>query len=595
MEPRDEERRLTTILSADVVGYSRLMGVDEAGTLAALKAHRRELIEPKAAQYRGRTVKLMGDGALMEFASVVDAVRFAVEVQCAMRARNADVPEDRRILYRIGINIGDIIVEGDDLYGDGVNLAARLEAIATPGGVCVSGTVFDHVKGKADIDFADMGEQMVKNISEPVRVYSVALKAPTDRPEAGGEAGLTLPEKPSIAVLPFDNMSGDPEQEYFADGITEDIITGLSRFHTLFVIARNSTFVYKGQAVKVQEVGRDLGVQYVVEGSVRKSGRRVRVTAQLVEADSGKHAWADRYDRDLDDIFAVQDEITQAIVSTLPGRLDYAGWERAKRKQTANMTAYDYVLLGLERFNRFSREDNLQARRMFQTAIDFDGSYARAHALLASTHIWDLFIYAEESEQSLDEASRSAERALVLDDEDGWSCAMLGFAHFLRRQDEVAEIQLRRAVSLNPNDPDAFAFMANALTYFGQWEEALECIVKAKRINPFPPGYYHWYHGLALYSAREYEQAIMAIKHIQSLDRWHHGLLAMCYAQLDRLDEASAELAIFVDARRKEMRERGASAPVRDLDLVLERVNRYRVQADRAHFLEGLRKVGLSV
>jgi TolB-like protein len=444
---------------------------------------------------------------------------------------------------------------------------------------------------KPEPNTSQLYETIRQRNDAPVTTAADVGRSGENAPES---APLPLPDKPSIAVLAFENLSGDPEQDYFADGIVEDIINGLARFHTLFVIARHSTFVYKGQGVKVQDIGRDLGVQYVVEGSVRKSGQRVRVTIQLVEGKTGKHVWAERYDRDLDDIFAVQDEITQAIVSTLPGRLEDAGWKRVKQKRAANMTAYDYVLLGLGPFNRFSREDNLQARRMFLAAIDHDPLYARAHALLASTYIWDLFIYAE-SDQSLDQAFKSAEAALALDDEDGWSHAMLGFALFLRGQDEEAEIQFRRAVSLNPNDADAIAFMADALIYFGRWEEGLECIVKAKRINPFPPVYYHWYHGLALYSAREYEQAIMAIKQIRPLDRWHHGLLAMCYAQVNRLDEASAEIAMFVDARQKEISEHSPSVSVSDLDLALERVNRYRVQADRNHFLDGLRKAGLSV
>lgn len=595
MEPHGVERRLTTILSADVAGYSRLVEADEEGTLAALKAHRDELIDPEIAEHRGRIVKVMGDGVLAEFASVVEAVACAVEIQREMARRNAEAPDGRRIDLRIGINLGDVVIEGDDLYGDGVNIAARVQELAEPGGVCISGSVHEQVERKTDLVFENMGKREVKNIDRPVRVWRWAPDAATAAPGSGEEpAALPLPDKPSIAVLPFDNMSGDPQQEYFADGITEDIITGLSRFHTLFVIARNSTFVYKGRGVRVPDVGRELGVRYVVEGSVRKSERRVRVNAQLVDAETGKHVWAERYDRDLDDIFAVQDEITQAVVSTLPGRLESAGWERAKRKRTANMTAYDYVLLGLERFNRFSRDDNLQARRMFQAAIGLDASYARAHALLASTYIWDLFIYAE-SDQSLDLAFEAAGTALTLDDEDGWSNAILGFALFLRGQDEEAEIQFRRAVSLNPNDADAIAFMANALTYLGQWEEALECIVKAKRINPFPPAYYHWYHALALYSAREYAQAIRAIKRIRSLDRWHHGLLAMCCAQLGRRDEAGAEIALFADARRKEIRDRGAPVPAGDLGLVLDRVNRYRVQGDREHFLEGLRKAGLNL
>ena len=304
------ERRLTTILAADVVGYSRLMAADEAGTFASLKALRRELFEPKTAEYHGRVVKLMGDGTLMEFGSVVDAVTFAVDLQRAVALRNADVPEDQRITYRIGINIGDVIIEGDDIYGDGVNVAARLEGLAKPGGICISGKVHEEVRNKLPTTFEDMGEQQVKNISEPIRVYRVASDALAVQTVPSPSTVLPLPDKPSIAVLPFTNMSGDPEQEYFSDGITEDIITALSNVHWLFVIARNSTFTYKGSAVDVMRVARELGVRYVVEGSVRKAANKVRITVQLVDGTTGNHVWAERYDRELDDIFALQDEIT---------------------------------------------------------------------------------------------------------------------------------------------------------------------------------------------------------------------------------------------------------------------------------------------
>jgi TolB-like protein/cytochrome c-type biogenesis protein CcmH/NrfG len=586
---------LTAIVAADVVGYSRLMGVDDTGTLAALRAHRSELVDPLIDKHGGRIVKTTGDGLLLEFPSVVAAVEFAIAAQQSIVERNEGVPDNEAMRFRIGVHVGDVIIEGDDIFGDGVNIAARIEPLAKPDGISLSDDAYRQVRDRLDVAWEDGGEHQVKNIARPIQVWHWLANGQQSPAQAPAESEpLELPDKPSIAVLPFDNMSGDPEQEYFADGMTEDIITELSKFRTLFVIARNSSFAFKGQSLMIQDIGRDLGVQYLVEGSVRKSGRRVRVTAQLVEGETGKHIWAERYDRDLDDIFAVQDEITQTIVSTLPGRLEEAGRERVKQKRTANMTAYDHILMGLDQFNRFSRENNLEARRMFQAALNHDPLYARAHALLASTYIFEVFIYAE-SDQTLDQAFESAEAALALDDTDGWSHLMYGFALFLRGQDEEAEIQFRRAVSLNPNDADGIAFMADVLVYFGRWEEGLECIIKAKRINPHPPAYYHWYHGLALYSAREYEQAILAIKQIRLLDRWHRGLLAMCYAQVGRLDEAGTEIAIFADARRKEMRERGFAEPISDLDLILERANKYRIEADRDHFLEGLRKAGLSL
>jgi adenylate cyclase len=331
------ERKLTTILAADVVGYSRLMGEDEAGTLARLKSLRKELMQPKIAGGRGRVVKLMGDGLLAEFPSVVEAVRCAVDIQQDMAGREADLPDERRLRLRIGVNLGDIIVEGSDIYGDGVNIAARLEGLAEPGGICISGKVYEEVRNKLPTAFEDLGEQEVKNIAEPVRVYRWTDAAVDPMP--GTVGALPLPDKPSIAVLPFTNMSGDPEQEYFSDGITEDIITALSKFRWFFVISRNSTFVYKGQAVDIKQVGRELGVRYVLEGSVRKTANRVRISAQLIEAETGKHVWAERYDRSLEDIFELQDEITSTIAAAVEPELAGSERMRSMRKPTEHLDA----------------------------------------------------------------------------------------------------------------------------------------------------------------------------------------------------------------------------------------------------------------
>jgi adenylate cyclase len=318
------------------------MGEDEGGTLERLKALRRELVEPKIAERKGRIVKLMGDGLLAEFPSVVEAVQCAVDIQQSMVRRESNLPIEQRLKLRVGINLGDVIVEGSDIYGDGVNVAARLEALADPGGICISGTVFDHVKSKVALKFEDLGEQQVKNIRQPVQVHRIVLESDADPNIAlGNAATLELPDKPSIAVLPFDNMSGDPEQEYFSDGITEDIITELARFRSLFVIARNSSFSYKGASPNIQDVGRDLGVQYVVEGSVRKAGNRVRITAQLIEAASGTHVWAERYDRELDDIFAVQDEVVREITTAVPGQLDVEALARVRSRSERDLTAYE--------------------------------------------------------------------------------------------------------------------------------------------------------------------------------------------------------------------------------------------------------------
>jgi adenylate cyclase len=418
-------RRLAAILAADVAGYSRLMGADEEGTLARLKQLRDEVVDPKIAAHNGRIVKLMGDGALVEFASVVDAVRCAVEVQRAVANAERSAPEDRRIAFRIGINLGDIIVEGDDIHGDGVNVAARIEGLCEPGAVYVSASVFEQVDGKGVCGFDDLGPREVKNIAKPVHVYRTHV--PTGRSSG---AGLPLPDKPSIAVLPFANMSGDPQQDYFSDGITEDIITELSRFRTLFVIARNSSFAFRGTDVDVTEVGRKLGVQYVLEGSIRKAANKVRITAQLIDVRTQHHLWAERYDRDLEDIFAVQDAITRSIVSSLPGRLEDAGRQHAERKQTASLTAYDFVLLGLDRLKGMTSDRFATARGLFQRAVELDPKFARAHALLAWTHVRDLY---EESadENSLDRALSSAETALSIDDGDSWFHAIHGQILFL--------------------------------------------------------------------------------------------------------------------------------------------------------------------
>ncbi len=363
-EPR-AERRLAAILAADVAGYSRLMGADEEGTLAALKAHRRELVDPTIAEHRGRIVKTTGDGLLAEFASVVDAVRCAVAIQEGMAERDAAVPEDRRIAFRIGVNLGDIIIDEDDIYGDGVNVAARLEGLAEPGGICIGRAARDQVRDRLDLDLEDIGEQAVKNIARPVRVFRVKLPAP----EAEAPAALALPDKPSIAVLAFANMSGDPEQEYFADGIAEDIITALSRFRWFFVIARNSSFTYKGQAVDVKQVARELGVQYVLEGSVRKAGNRVRITAQLIDALTGRHVWAERYDRDLTDIFAVQDEITETIAGAVAPSFVSAEARRAERKRPEDLDAWDLALKGNWHLAQSGRENVAAAVSLFEAAI----------------------------------------------------------------------------------------------------------------------------------------------------------------------------------------------------------------------------------
>jgi adenylate cyclase len=588
------QRRLAAILAADVVGYSRLMEADEEGTLARMKSLRNDVIDPKIAEYSGRIFKTTGDGFLAEFPSAVDAVRHAIDVQRDMARLYANVPADNRIVFRIGISLGDVMVDGDDLFGNGVNVAARMEGLAEPGTICVSGNVQEHVGKSLDITLEDLGERTVKNIDRPVRCYRVHLET-GDTPgvlEQGPDGAPPLPDKPSIAVLPFDNISGDPEQKYFADGITEDLITELSRFRTLFVIARNSSFAFRGKDVDVKEVGKKLGVEYVVEGSVRKSANRVRITAQLIEATTGNHLWADRYDRGMEDIFAVQDEITETIVAILPGRLEDAGRERAQRKRTANLTAYDFVLLGVERYRRLTNEGNAEARDMFRKAIERDSQYARAHASLAWTHLSDAYRDLWSAE-TVSEALNSIETALSLDDDDSWYHAILCLILFALGRDEEAEIHFKRGTALNPNDAETAAVMAPFLVYTGRCEEGLESIARAKRLNPFPPRLYHFYHGLALYSAHDYEQAISTFKAIRVISRRGHAYLAACYAQLNMSDEARLEMADFLDASREEFHESGNDPMTATLEQVSEWADRYRIPSDREHFLDGLSKAGL--
>ena len=440
------ERRLAAIFAADVAGYSRLIGADEEGTLERLMAHRRELIDPKIAEHQGRIVKTTGDGVLVEFASPVKAVRCAIEVQHGMVDRNADVPQEQRIEFRIGINLGDVIVEDGDIYGDGVNVAARLEGIAEPGAVYISRAVRDFVNDQTEMALEDLGEKPLKNIAKPVRVFRIA--APDRAVAAPAAAGSpALPHKPSIAVLPFANMSGDAEQEYFSDGMTEDLITDLSKISGLFVIARNSSFAYKGQSVKVQEIGRDLGVRFVLEGSIRKAGNRVRITAQLIDAGSGGHLWAERFDRDLTDIFATQDEVVEKIVGALAVTLTQGEEQRLRRRGTANVEAYEFWLRARELLSRSTREAVAQARAMHRRAIELDPHFAAPHAGLALAAISDYVSdWAPDPAQALDESERWARRALELERSGA------GEPHGARQRVAVAARSRRRARGVSPHD-----------------------------------------------------------------------------------------------------------------------------------------------
>jgi adenylate cyclase len=578
-------RRLAAILAADVVGYSRLMEADEAATLAALKAHRAEFIDPLISEHGGRLVKLMGDGALVEFSSVVDAVGCAVAVQRGMTKRNAAVPEARRVVFRIGVNLGDVIIEGDDIYGDGVNVAARLEALAEPGGICVSGTVHEHIAGKLDHAFTDDGKQTVKNILRPVQIWRWSDSASALAAVSVKSGDLPLPDKPSIAVLPFNNMSGDPEQEYFSDGITEDIITELSRFKNLFVIARNSSFTFKGEAVDVKEVGRKLGVAYVVEGSVRKAGNRVRVTAQLIEAESGNHIWAERYDRDLEDIFALQDELVHEIATAVPKQLNLVETQSARRRPVENLTAYDLLLRGEWVLNQ---EDfgSRRARALFERAVEIDPQCARAYIRLAAFHAYSVFAHGVRGDEAVQLARSLAEKALEIDPTDPAVYGFAASAYILSGEHDLARRHIEKAIKLNPND---YFVMMNAgivLSYLGIHEKSLEWIQEFLRRDPFSTELIREIQFDIHYMARRYDDAIAVFLGWRNPSVHMYAELAAAHAQIGQSDDARAALETYVLGLPEGY---DIAAVCRAHARMCAR------QEDHDHWLEGYRKAGLDV
>src|SRR5579872_2897518 len=542
------ERRLAAVVAADMVGFSRLMEVDEAGTLARLKTHRIELIDPAIAKNRGRIIKTTGDGMLLEFQSVVDAVTCAAEIQRRMARRNADVAPARMIQFRIGINLGDVIVDGDDIFGDGVNIAARLETIAEPSGICVSGAVCDQVGGRLeDIAFEDLGDQRVKNITRPIRVFRVLLEQNASAaPELAKDTAVAAAssKKPSIAVLPLVNMSGDAEQEFFADGLTEDIITELSRFHDLLVISRNSAFVHKGKAVKVQDVAREFGVDYVLEGSVRKAGGRIRVTVQLIDAETDRHIWAERYDRELEDIFAIQDEITRAIVATLQGRVEAATHDRAKRKPTDNMIAYECVLAAKVLHHRSRQADNDQALALLDRAIALDPNYAHAHAWKACVlgqqwvHGW-----CADRDATFREVAAELEVSLALDDNDSDVHRVFAAVNLNRDDHDKAAYHQERALTLNPNYDLVVVQQGELLTWLGRPEEGIDWIKKAMRLNPYHPERFWSHLGRACYCAEKYAEAAEAFSRLTQPDHTHHAFMAATFAQMGNAVAAAAHAA----------------------------------------------------
>jgi adenylate cyclase len=542
MTQESMKRKLVAILSADVVGYSRLIGEDEETTVRTLTTYR-DVISSLIKDHKGRVVDSPGDNILAEFVSVVEALRCAWDVQQEIKARNRDLSENRRMIFRIGINLGDVIEEEDRIYGDGVNIAARLEDLAEEGGICISGTAYDHVKNKPPFRYENQGEQIVKNIKEPIRVYKVLMEKDAD--DLILDKKLELPKKPSIAVLPFVNISGDPGQEYLSDGITEEIITGLSKIPKIFVISRNSTFTYKGTPVKVQKVSEELGVQYILEGSVRKAGNRIRITAQLVDAIIGHHLWAERYDRNLGDIFAVQDEITMKILNALELRLTEGEQAILFRRGTNNLQVYLKFLQALNYGRNMNPEDNIKARRIFEDVISLEPNYAMAYIQLGATHMVDVWIGTTKSpKDSLRKADELSTKALSYDESLGTAYALLGHISVLMRDWEKGISLGQLAVELEPNGADSLAYLGMGLRFADRSEEAIKILGKAIRLNPIAPSWYLHNLALAYRTAGQYANAIeYAEKAIQRSPNSliSHIVLAQCYSATGREEEARAE------------------------------------------------------
>ncbi len=622
MATEDFKRKLTAIISADVKGYSRLMGEDDEATVRTITAYR-EVITEIVQKHRGRVVDSPGDNILAEFASVIDAVGSAVEIQEELKTRNAELPEDRKMEFRIGINLGDVIQEGERIYGDGVNVAARVESLADPGGICVSGTVFDQIESKLPLGYEYLGEQSVKNISKPVRIYK-ALMDPEAvgkvigekraEPRRGQRVALAvvtvlllivgglliwrvaspplevasvekmafpLPDRPSIAVLPFDNLSQDPKQEYFSDGLTEEIISTLSKVPKLFVIARNSTFTYKGKPVKVQQVAEELGVRYVLEGSVRRAGDKIRITAQLIDALSGNHLWADKYDRNLDDIFAIQDEITKRIITAMQVKLTEGEQARAVARGTDNLEAYLKHLQANELLHQINIESNALARQLAEEAIALDPEYAMAYKALGQSHMLDIWLGTTKSRKaSMAKAMELVHKAIVLDDSFAEAHALLGYLYTMTRQYDKGIAEAEKAVALNPNSAESHMRLGKTLSFAGRWEKSIPEYKKAIRLNPIPQNIYFYSLGLSYCYTGQYEEAIewceKAIREAPD-SLYARIMMTVVYSQSGRLDEARAQAAEVLRIQPKFTVKRGA----------------YKRKEDTDRFVSALYKAGL--
>ena len=567
------ERRLAAILVTDIVGYSRLIEADEAGTLTAITAQRTTILEPLVAKHKGRIVKLMGDGSLLEFGSAVSAVQCAVDLQTATTEANSQLPDDERIILRIGINLGEVVVEGDDIFGDGVNVAARLEALSEPGGVCLSDSVHRQIRGKTDLMFEDLGEQKLKNIVEPVRAYRVKLSvAETARPSRRDMG----PSKPSIAVLPFANLSGDPEQEYFADGITEDILTELSRFSSLFVIARNSSFQYRGKSQDMKKVGRELGARYLVEGSVRRLGSQIRITAQLIDATSGRHAWAERYDRRMEDLFEVQDEVVRAVVTCSEHRIADSEAEQIARQTPNNWLAYDFFLQARWYLAQFDTYEKAEAPLL--RALELDPKLAEVYAMLTHVEMGKYWHDLDNSHISM--ASAHARQSLALNPSLSDAHNAMSLAYIFQDRPDLALLHVDRALALNPNSTLAAVNRAQWLALSDRCAEAvaeLELVVKR---DPFPPSWYWDAVGSALFGLRKYQPSLDAYSMVRERQSWQRAYMAASLVYLGRIAEAQHEVEELLTIH-----------PMTISKMLM--IERWQTEEARNHLVTGLKTAGL--
>lgn len=584
MTKESYKRKLTAILSADVVAYSSLMDDNEAETIRTLK-NNCSAITTLIGHNRGRVVDIVGDNLLAEFHSLVDAVNCGTEIQKELAQRNKELPNNRKMEFRIGINVGDVVEEHGRIYGDGVNIAARIQELADAGGICISGGVYDQIENKLDLAYSFLGEHKVKNITRPIRVYVVKLAINATKTGAGKKHAP--PAKPSIAVLPFLNMSDDIEQEYFSDGITEDIITALSKFRWFFVIARNSTFIFKGKEINVKQVAEDLGVRYVLEGSVRKAGMKVRITAQLIDASTGYHVWAERYDRDLEDIFSVQDDITHKIVRSVGPEFLSAEMKRAQRKDALTLDVWDYIMKASSHHGRYTKTDAKEAQHLLHKAINLDPLSSEAFCLLAFTNLMQVqFGWTESRYESIKEAEEAAKKAVAIDDRDAWAHTALGLVDLISKRYDDAVRRLENAIDLNPNLANAYGALGQAMALEGEYEAAVTHINKAIRLSPHDPFIIYWmaHLGVAAFADERYEDAChwgrRTIQHNPMFPGGHRLVAASC-GQLGRTQEAASELNELLKLM-----------PGMTADDVRKQVP-FKRPRDMERYIEGLRKAGL--